>query len=198
MSVRLYKPNSKNTGSAGNFSFRAANKGQEPLFFVSLIKQHSWDATKRTGTFSSSKGDPSKETAIMFNQFELGEIINTFRTGKDWSTYHNTPKKKSSISLTTYPKKREVNRKPLEVTAFGLSVTVDGVHSFKLPIDPGDAVVLTNYIHRYFDALHNFQDQQDQEYSEKNRAKNQNNDETGPGPDDEASETAEDNPEPEF
>ena len=96
MSVRLYKPNSKNTGSAANFSFRNT-PGQEPLFFVSLIKQDSWNAEKRTGSFANSRGNPATETSIMFNQFELGEIVNTFRTGKEWSTYHNTPKKKSSI-----------------------------------------------------------------------------------------------------
>ena len=54
MSLQFYKPNAKSTGTACSFW----RNSEDNTFWVSLIKQDSWNAKTRTGSFSKNKDNP--------------------------------------------------------------------------------------------------------------------------------------------
>lgn len=152
MNLQLYKPNSKNTGCA--LSFQIGQKpNQEPQFYANCIAQHSWDESKKTGSFAGSRSDPSKIIALKFNEFELGEIINSFQTKKAYSTYHSNDSTKTQIRLSTFEKTRGTGEFAVQVTAFGLTITRNGSDTFKVPIEPGETVRITAFINSYFSML---------------------------------------------
>lgn len=46
MSISIYKPNSKNTGSGFSFQIGTSSKNYEPALFIKSILQHAWDSNK--------------------------------------------------------------------------------------------------------------------------------------------------------
>ena len=59
MSISIYKPNSKNTGSG--FSFKiGSSKNNDPALFITSILQHSYDSVKRQGYFKDNQDNPDK------------------------------------------------------------------------------------------------------------------------------------------
>ena len=77
MIVQYYKPNSKNTGCAFSFDIGANKKNQEPCVYVRAIKQHSWDASKRTGSFSANAKNPDKSISIILTFTVTKSLIKT-------------------------------------------------------------------------------------------------------------------------
>jgi len=174
MNLQLYKPNPKNTGCA--MSFQISQKpDQEPQFFANCILQHSWNAKNKTGSFSESRNDPSKTVALKFNEFELGEFINTFQNKFPYSTFHTNDSTKTQIRLTTFEKTRGSGDYAVKVTAFGLTIVRNGSDTFKVPIDPGEAIRLTSFIQNYFSLLDSYRAEQ----SKNNQKKYQENKEKG-------------------
>ena len=98
MSLTLYKPNSKNSGCA--FSFRiGVNKKYEPTLYVSAIQQFSWDASKRSGSFSGNRDNPDKNINIKFNEFECGAIISCIKNRFEYNTFHKFEDNKTTIKF---------------------------------------------------------------------------------------------------
>jgi len=149
MNVSIFKPNSKSTGAAGHFQI--GQKGdEEPTFFLRVTQQHSWDDARKTGSFSGNTKEPSKNVVIKFNEFELGEIVNAFRNKSAWSSYHDFNDVKISITLSPWQKKVGKGDNVREYTAFGLSITRNGVDKFKLPIEPGEGVRLESLVNTFY------------------------------------------------
>jgi hypothetical protein len=165
MQVQIFKPSSRNDGSAA--SFQIAQKGNlAPLFFVNVVKQFSWNEKNRTGSFAESRKDPSKIISLMFNEFELGEMIHTFRTGLPYSTFHKSPKSNTGISLTSYTKTRYKGKpSQTDVMGFGLSLIRDGNCTFKVPIEPGEAIRLTALFYKFFDVMDAFRKEEFDSYN---------------------------------
>jgi hypothetical protein len=153
MNLSLYKPNPKNTGCAISFQIAPAKDNKEPQFFVNCLLQHSWNSEKKTGSFVENRKNPSKNIALKFNEFELGEFVHTFRTNKQYSTFHTTGDYQTQIRLTPYSKTRGKDKFAVEVMAFGLSFIRNGSDTFKIPIDPGEAIRLTSFIEYFFTIL---------------------------------------------
>lgn len=167
MNLQLYKPNSKNTGCA--ISFQISQKGDgEPQFYVNCIAQHSWDDKKKTGSFSGSRNDPSKTVALKFNEFELGELINSFNREVPYSAFHTSESTKTQIRLTTYEKTRGSGDFAVKVKAFGLTIIRNGSDTFKVPIEPGEAVRLERFIETYFSLLDVFRGEKAKQNSQAN------------------------------
>ena len=99
MIVQYYKPNSKNTGCAFSFDIGANRKNQEPCVYVRAIKQYSWDASKRTGSFSANAKNPEKSISIKLNEIEIGGFIHAIEKYKDFSAFHSYEDNKTSISF---------------------------------------------------------------------------------------------------
>ena len=156
MNLQIYKPNSKNTGCAISFqiSQKTTSKGSnEPQFYVNCIAQHSWNDQAKTGSFAESRNNPSKTIAIKFNEFELGEMINAFQQKTSYSTFHSSEASKTQIKLAPYEKTKGTGEYAVKYTAFGLSFTRNGADTFKIPLEPGEAVRLIAFINKYYSLL---------------------------------------------
>ena len=56
MSLSIYKPNAKTTGTGFSFQLGINNKNKESVLYAKAIKQHSWDANKKQGYFQENIG----------------------------------------------------------------------------------------------------------------------------------------------
>ena len=152
MNLQIYKPNPKNQGCA--ISFQISQKpNSEPQFYVNCIAQHSWNDQTKTGSFAESRNNPSKTIAIKFNEFELGEIINAFQQKTSYSAFHSSESNKTQIKLAPYEKTKGTGEYAVKYTAFGLSFTRNGADTFKVPLEPGEAVRLIAFINKFYSFL---------------------------------------------
>lgn len=152
MNLQIYKPNSKNSGCA--ISFQISHKpNNEPQFYVNCIAQHSWNEQAKTGSFAESRNNPSKTIAIKFNEFELGEMINAFQHKTSYSTFHSSEASKTQIKLAPYEKTKGTGEYAVKYTAFGLSFTRNGADTFKVPLEPGEAIRLIAFINKFYSLL---------------------------------------------
>ena len=155
MSISLYKPNSKNTGSGFSFQSGVDKKTNEPTLYVKAIKQHSWDSQKKQGYFSKNAGDPDKNIIVKFNEFECGEMITAIRNRTKYSTFHSFGEDKTVIKLSPWDKKAKKSEKNedgewvekwVTVPAFSISFTRNGNQLFGIGIEPGEAECIMEFL----------------------------------------------------
>jgi len=152
MNLQIYKPNPKNQGCA--ISFQISQKpNSEPQFYVNCIAQHSWNDQTKTGSFAESRNNPSKTIAIKFNEFELGEMVNAFQQKTSYSAFHSSESNKTQIKLAPYEKTKGTGEYAVKYTAFGLSFTRNGADTFKVPLEPGEAIRLIAFINKFYSVL---------------------------------------------
>ena len=152
MSVLLYKPNSKNTGSAFTFQAGIDHKSQEQVLYIKSVKQHSWDAEKKKGYFQQNSKDPEKNIILKFNEFEIGSLISAMEDRREYSTFHSYGEDKTSIKFLPWDKPTTVSsfnsqtnkyeQKKTTIPAFGLTLTKNGSNSFKIALEPGECECL--------------------------------------------------------
>ena len=152
MNLSLYKPNSKNTGCAFNFSIGLGSKGL-PALYTSAIQQHSWDDKSKTANFSQNREDPDKNINIKFNEWEVGGIISAFKNRHEYSTYHTFEENSTSIKFTPWDKKVKTKDGSQTVPAFGLVLTRNGNQTFRLPLEPGETETLGGLFRFYLNEL---------------------------------------------
>ena len=152
MNLSLYKPNSKNTGCAFNFSVGTGNKGL-PALYASAIQQHSWDSNAKTANFANNKDDPDKNINVKFNEFEVGSIISAFNNRHEYSTYHTFEENSTSIKFTPWDKQVKTKDGQQTVPAFGMVLTRNGNQVFRLPLEPGEVETLKGLFNFYLGEL---------------------------------------------
>jgi hypothetical protein len=96
--IQFYKPNASNKGVAVSVSFNPADSG----IYVSFIKQFSWDAAKRIGSFKGNKDNPKAKKNIKFNDIEVSGIIRAIEKEEKWSTFHKF-NNDSGVSISFAP-----------------------------------------------------------------------------------------------
>ena len=157
MSISLYKPNSKNTGCAFNFSI-GQNKNKEPVVYVNAIQQYSWDEKNRSGSFSNNASDPDKKISLKFTEFEIGGIISAFNNRNEYSSFHSFEDNKTSIKFAPWDKKTKVKvgdqEKYVVLPAFGVTFTRNGNQTFRIPIEPGEVENLKEFFKHYLSNLY--------------------------------------------
>ena len=84
--IHFYKPTAKVTGTACSFYL---NK-KDNSFFSTLIKQDSWDADRRIGSFKQNKDNPNKRVNIKFSLLEVASIVDSIKRNKELSGYHGS------------------------------------------------------------------------------------------------------------
>ena len=154
MSLSIYKPNSSGTGAAFSFQVGEDARSREPTFFMKGIKQHSWDSSKKVGNFSNNKEDPTKNISVKFNESECGEIMSAIANRYEFNTFHAYEENKTSIRISPWDKKNKKN--DLVLPAWGITVTRNGSETFKLPLDPGESLILVELIKSYLSSLFEF------------------------------------------
>jgi len=101
--MEFYKPNAKNTGSA--CSFWLSHKDNR--FYACLIKQDSWNAAKRTGSFSQNTNNPQKKVIIKFSNSEIAGILDSIDNKRSFTGYHDGASTQFSTSFKFEPYMRD-------------------------------------------------------------------------------------------
>jgi hypothetical protein len=96
--IQFYKPNSFNKGVAVSLSFNPQDSG----IYVSFIKQFSWDAQRKIGSFKENKENPKAKKNIKFNDIEVSGIIRAIEKEEKWSTFHKF-NNDSGVSISFAP-----------------------------------------------------------------------------------------------
>jgi len=96
--VQFYKPNAKMTGSACQF-YLNYNDGS---FFSTLIKQASWDANKKSGSFQANKQDPTKNVIIKLSSAEVAGFIDAIERSVEFKGYHSSAQQVVQFSFGPY------------------------------------------------------------------------------------------------
>lgn len=162
MSFQVYKPNSKNTGCAFNFYIMNAGQKREPSLFIGGIKQFSWDAKTRLGSFDQNKDKPEKNINVKFNEFEAGEILSSLKNRYEWSTIHVFEDNKTSIKFSPWDKPKEVynnatkKKDTITIPAFGIVFTRNGSDTFRIPVEPGEVERIISLLESYLKRLDTF------------------------------------------
>ena len=104
--IQFYKPNSKNTGSACSFWLSP----KDNRFYACIIKQDSWNATKRTGSFAQNTENPQKKVIIKFSNSEIGGILDSIDNKRSFTGYHDGATTQFSTSFKFEPYLKEGNQ----------------------------------------------------------------------------------------
>ena len=102
MRLQFYKPNAKVTGTA--CSFWTTDDGS---IMSSMIKQDSWDDSRKRGSFSKNKDNPNKKVIIKLNVTEAGSIVDALESGRKWSGYHQSKNQVTKINFGPYERNGE-------------------------------------------------------------------------------------------
>lgn len=161
MSISIYKPNSKNTGSG--FSFQIGiSKNQEPALFVKSILQSNWDQDKKQGSFRENLDNPEKNITVKFSEYEVGHIIHAMRTRSTYTTYHSYESDRTNIKFMPWDKKSKKSVKNkngewedawVEVPAFSLSFVRNGNQNFVIGLEPGETETVIEFLRFYLKNL---------------------------------------------
>lgn len=152
MKYTLYKPNSKNTGAA--FSFECSrDKNNKPSLFVSMIQQYSWNDSTKNGSFKENAKNPEKSSIIKINEIEAGEFISSFKARIPFIAFHKNDDATTIIKLSPWDKDRKIkeqgNDTIYKAPCWGITVTKNSSQVFKLPLEAGEAEVLSELFKRY-------------------------------------------------
>ena len=126
--LQIFKPQSfqkdgQFQGAAMSLQLGNAPKGK--AVYLSLVRQKSWDATKRLGSFYNNK-DEGQSARIKFNEIEVGGLISAIRLYENWSGFHSFDDNKTQITFSTYQKKAKEGEKE-GAKAFSLTVSRNGL-----------------------------------------------------------------------
>jgi hypothetical protein len=92
--IQFYKPNAKVTGTACSFW-----SNFDGNVMVSLIKQA---APPGKSPFAKNKDNPQKRVIAKLNPTEIGGIIDTIETSREWSNFHNSDNQQLQLKFSTY------------------------------------------------------------------------------------------------
>ena len=159
MKYTLYKPNSKNSGSA--FSFDLTNdRNDKPVLFVSMIQQYSWNDSTKNGSFKENAKNQEKSATIMLNETEAGEFLSSFKVRIPYVAFHKREDSSTIIKLNPWDKKRKIKEKGEDsfytTPAWGLSVSRNSSQLFQLPIEGGEAEALSELLKAYIRKVFEF------------------------------------------
>ena len=190
MSLPIYKPNSKNTGSG--FSFKiGTSKNNDPALFVTAILQHSWDAEKRQGYFKDNQDNPDKTINLKFSEFEVGHIMHAMRTRSTYKTFHAYGEDKTSIKFMPWDKKAKQSSKNKDgewveewvtVPAFSVSFVRNGNQNFVIGLEPGETETVMEFFRFFLSELFTSRRQRELELFLKNKSQNTTEGQSEPPP----------------
>tara|TARA_R110002153_G_scaffold11597_1_gene44763 strand:- start:565 stop:1026 length:462 start_codon:yes stop_codon:yes gene_type:complete len=134
----IYKPNSYSSGCAFSFKILETDKegnAHKPSLLVQSIKQASWDAKKRSGSFSANAKNPEKNIYFKLSENEVGGVLNAIENYTEFSAYHSYNDDKTQISFKPYTKKDGKK-------AFSLSVVKNSTLKFGMGVEIAEARTL--------------------------------------------------------
>ena len=138
---------------------------------------------ERVGSFTENANNPDKSLTIKLNEVECGEFISAFENRHEYSAYHDFDENKTSIKISPWDKKRKISVKDpktkkyeskfIEVPAFGLAIVRNGNQVYRIPLDPGEIVMIKNFLNLALNKIYEARLKKQQEYQAKKRAEQQ-------------------------
>ena len=104
--IQFYKPNPRLTGSACSFWMNSDN-----TIMSSMIKQDSWDDKRKVGSFAANKDNPKGRVIVKLSPSEIGGIIDSLESNREFSTYHSSAKQTLQLKFCPYLDKQTSNQK---------------------------------------------------------------------------------------
>tara|TARA_Y100000310_G_scaffold251460_1_gene257999 strand:- start:132 stop:641 length:510 start_codon:yes stop_codon:yes gene_type:complete len=74
---------------------------------ASLIKQASWDDKTKKGSFAKNKDNPSKRVIVKLNPTEVGGLLDSIETNREFSNYHTSQNQTLQIRFAPYVRNDE-------------------------------------------------------------------------------------------
>ncbi len=149
--IQIYKPNSKNAGSAFTFS-STKDKSGAPVFYISAIAQYGWNDESKTGTFSGNAKNPEKTINVKINEFEAGDFVSAFDHRHEYTSFHSYEGNNTTIKCTPWDKSGKISKYDVSsksykestqvLPAFGITLSKGKGNSIKIGLEPGEVVVL--------------------------------------------------------
>jgi hypothetical protein len=136
--MKLYKPNSSNTGSAFGFQLGTGNKNKEPSIFITAIQQFSWNEKTKNGSFSENSKNPEKSISLKLNENELGGFIYAIEQYAEFSAFHTYEENKTAITFKPYTKKNGQK-------AFSFSIVRNSANKFGMGVEMSEAYALCQF-----------------------------------------------------
>ena len=100
--IQFYKPNAKNTGSACSFW-----SNYDGSIMTSIIRQASWDSNTKKGSFARNKDDATKRVIVKLNPTEVGGLIDSIESNREFSNYHTSQNQTLQIKFAPYMRNGE-------------------------------------------------------------------------------------------
>ena len=130
--IQFYKPNPKNTGSGCSFKMSA----KDDCVFVNLIKQSSWDESKKRGSFAGNSQNPK---------------MSAMRRNAEFTGFHDSAKQVTRIKFSPYMRGTKDNPSEIAQVGYSFSVSKESKEnaqdktSFLMGFTFGEAVKLECY-----------------------------------------------------
>lgn len=100
--IQFYKPNAKVAGTACSFW---VSPGGDAI--VSMIKQASWDDSKKKGSFAENKKNPQKNVFAKLSETEVAGFIDCLESNREFSSFHKSQNQVLQIRFGPYFEKEE-------------------------------------------------------------------------------------------
>ncbi len=181
MSIQIYKPNSKNTGSAFTFSKSKDKKSNQPVFYISAIAQHSWNDETKTGSFAGNSKNPEKTINVKISEVEAGSFLSAFSSRYEYTAFHSYEGNNTTIKATPWDKKQKVSKydpsskgfveSDIEVPAFGITLSKGKGNSIKIALDPGEVELVKSMLSIFIEDFLKFKIALSESYSQKSPSK---------------------------
>jgi len=181
MSIQIYKPNSKNTGSAFTFSKSKDKKTGKPVFYISAIAQYSWNEDSKTGSFSGNSKNPEKTINVKISEIEAGSFLSCFSSRYEYTAFHSYDNSNTTIKFTPWDKKQKISKydsnskgfvdMDIEVPAFGITLSKGKGNSIKIALDPGEVEVVKKLFEIFINDYLNYEIHKAESYSSASKSK---------------------------
>lgn len=145
--IQFYKPNPKNTGCGCSFKVSV----KDDCVFVNLIKQSSWDESKKRGSFAGNAQNPKMSASVKLNSTEIGDIVSAMRRNVEFSGFHDSPKQVTRIKFSPYNRPSKENPQVSTQVGYSLSISKESKEnaqdktSFLMGFTFGEAIKLECY-----------------------------------------------------
>jgi hypothetical protein len=101
-----------------------------------MVKQASWDARKKKGSFSKNANNPNKTISVKLSINEVGGVINAITRRSEFSGFHRFNDNTTIIKFAPYNGK----------AAFSLSVIRNSADKFGLGVELAEAECIKIYL----------------------------------------------------
>ena len=166
--IHFYKPNAKVTGTCCSFWYNTSEK----TFFSQMLKQDSWNSSKRQGSFVKNKKVPNKSVTVKFSPAEIGNILDSIEANRESSFYHSSKDQITKIKFGIY-------ERDSKQVGFSYSINKEDKQdstnkvSFIIGFTFGEARLLKQYLMKALDSSFSFYTPKEEEEPKQKEQKEQ-------------------------